>query len=359
MAENEIITADGEIITGPATEQTSLAIGLTRAEIDQQIATAHAFPRSVARAQKQIFELVTIDEESAKECNYALPRGGKPITGPSIRLAEIIAGQYGNCRVGARVVHVDRVEKFVEAEGVFHDLETNTATTARVRRRISGKDGRLFNDDMIIVTGNAACSIAKRNAILGAVPKAVWRKAHDAALQTIRGDIKTLSERRGNMLKAFAAFGVKPEDIFAALDLGGLDDIGLDEIAILTGMHAALKNGESTVEEMFARSGQAAGEKKPLKDRMDDLAKGKGGATEGKSEKASKPKEDDDFPGDRPSKSDRRAEPDAGEIENARDNGAEAFHSGYQRSAIPEKFKTHSALEAAWLEGYDAEGGDQ
>lgn len=229
----------------------SLAVSLARAEIDQQILTARAMPRSISRSVGNIMTLATLDEASAEECIYALPRAGKAIKGPSIRLAEIIASQYGNCRVGARVVHVDRYEKFVEAEGVFHDLETNTATTSRVRRRISNKRGDLLQEDMIIVTGNAACAIAKRNAILGGVPKAVWRKAYDAVESVIAGDVKTLAERRPMALKAFAAFGVKPEQIFEALGVAGLDDITLDHMATLTGMRSSLKSGESTVEEMF------------------------------------------------------------------------------------------------------------
>ncbi|NKW10250.1 hypothetical protein HGG76_15010 [Ochrobactrum tritici] len=220
MSGQEIITQDGEIITETDIGSGSLAIGLAKAEIDQQVATAKRYPRSIARAQRAIFELVTIDEESAKECNYALPRGGKPITGLNPPRRDH-RPEYGNNRTGARVVHVDRAEKYVEAEGVYIDLETNAATTARVRTRIVDRYGKLYSDDMIIVTGNAVCSKAKRNAILAGVPKAVWRKAYEAALATIKGDIKTLSERRDAMLKAFAAFGVKPEQIFTALDIGG------------------------------------------------------------------------------------------------------------------------------------------
>lgn len=393
----EIITEDGEIIeasTALTTEQMSLAIGLTKAEIDQQIATAHAFPRSIANASKKIFELVTIDEQAAEECNYALPRGGKPITGPSIRLAEIIAGQWGNCRVGARVVHVDRAEKYVEAEGVFHDLETNAATTARVRRRIVDRNGKLYNDDMIIVTGNAACSIAKRNAILAAVPKAVWRKSYEAALATIKGDIKTLSERRDKMLKAFSAFGVKPEMIFASLEVGGLEDIDLDHITTLTGMHAALKSGEATVEEMFgAAAGKPEGatEKKGLSGKLADVAnggkpKGEGKPAEKKGDKPAeekkaegKPKDekpaeqqqtqgqgeseeepgegeapagDDNFPGDTPA-------PTGDEIEAAKDRGGEAYHKGMSRKTIPQDYRDVAALSDAWLEGYDAAKEDE
>jgi hypothetical protein len=235
----------------------SLAISLARAEVDQQVATARALPRSIEKAVRNITSLATLDDQSAEECIYALPRGGKAIKGPSIRLAEIIASQWGNCRVGARVVHVDRVEKYVEAEGIFHDLESNTATTSRVRRRISDKNGKLLNDDMILITGNAVCSIAKRNAILGAVPKAVWRKAYSAVEQVISGDIKTLVERRASAMKAFSAFGVKPEQIFLALGVQGMDDISLDQMITLTGMHSAIKNGEETVETLFVKQTQS------------------------------------------------------------------------------------------------------
>ncbi len=379
----ETITQDGEIIeTGVALsqEQMSMAIGLTKAEIDQQIATAHAYPRSISKAKQNVLSLVTMDEQSAEECNYALPRGGKPITGPSIRLAEIIAGQWGNCRIGARVVHVDRAEKYVEAEGIFHDLETNAATTARVRRRIVDRNGRLYNDDMIIVTGNAACSIAKRNAILAAVPKAVWRQAYDAALATIKGDVKTLTERRDKALKAFAAFGVKPEQLFASMEIGGLDDITLDHIALMTGMHAALKSGEETVESMFGGSAKpdGAAASKGLKDKLADVAGGgkgkdkskasetapsKGKEDDRKSEDqgsngdagkadetvnsgASDDQDDDGFPGDMPS---------GDEVEAAKSRGAEAYHNNMSRKAIPGEYRApeKKALADAWMAAFD------
>lgn len=352
----DIITQDGEIITTHATpEQMSMAIGLTRAEIDQQIATAHAYPRRISVLTQEILSLVTIDEEAAKECNYALPRGGKPITGPSIRLAEIVAGQWGNCRVGARVVHVDRAEKYVEAEGVFHDLQSNTATTARVRRRISDRQGRLLSEDMIIVTGNAACSIAKRNAILGGVPKAIWRKAHDAALATIKGDQKTLTERREGVLKAFAAFGVKPDQIFAAIDVAGLDDITLEHIPDLIGMHAALKSGEETVETMFNNGGTTAqaGAKKGLKERLGDVAEGGKNSTADEGKQAQDKSEAKE--GTKQAEVQKPADPSNDELEAARDRGGEAFHRGMPRTAIPAEYRDSGPLSGAWIDGYDAE----
>jgi len=218
--------------------------------------------------------LATLDEESAKESMYALPRAGKPIVGPSARFAEIVFSQWGNAKLSVRVTDVDRVEKFVEAEAVFHDLETNAVRTARVRRRISEKNGRVYNDDMILVTGNAAASIAARNATLAGIPKAVWRGAYAAVEQVVRGDVKTLSVRRDLAMKAFAAFGVKPEQVFAALEVKGMEDVTLDHLVDLTAMHASLKSGEADVEAMFPTGGAAAAGDKPktLTGKLDQIA---------------------------------------------------------------------------------------
>lgn len=367
----EIVTSDGEIVDarkdialpeGYAEGNQSLAVALSRAEIDQQITTAHAYPRNPKRAMSAILSLATLDEDTAEECVYALPRGGKPIKGPSVRLAEIIAGQWGNCRVGARVVHVDKIEKYVEAEGVFHDLETNTATTARVRRRISGKDGRVFNDDMIVVTGNAACAIAKRNAILGAVPKAVWRKAYDAVEAVIAGNVKTLSERREKAMKAFAAFGVTPDQVFAALGVEDIEGITIDHITTLTGMHAALKSGESTVEEMFPKAPSKGGDvPKGTKAKLDKLADEKPKA------EAAAPKRGDDGGDDelaeraasildRIGHTPHGIDTDDPEQVIAYSEGMAAFEEGIARRAVPVRYREdgQSHLAAAWQRGHDA-----
>ena len=231
-------TETGEIISAPAIvpgDASMLAV-LARAELDTTISTAKAYPRSLKTVMGDIMSFATLDEQTATENIYALPRGGKPIRGASIRLAEIIQQCWGNCRVDARVIQIDRATKSIVAEGTFHDLETNSATRAVVQRRISDKRGRVYNDDMIVVTGNAACSIARRNAILAGVPKAVWRKAYEASEQVVAGDIQTLVTRREAAVKAFAAFGIKPEQIFAALEVKGIEDIALEHMPTLQGM---------------------------------------------------------------------------------------------------------------------------
>lgn len=242
-----------DVVSALVVQPSALSAVLAKAEIDQQIATAKQYPRSLKRVTANIVTLATMDDRASEECMYSLPRGGKPICGPSVRLAEIIASQWGNCRVAARMVDVDRENKRVEAQGMFWDLESNVGQVANVHRRIVDKYGKLYNDDMILVTGNAACSIARRNAILMGVPKAVWRRAYDMALSVIKGDVKTLAERKTKMFSAFAAFGVKPEQIFAVLGVAGDVEVTIDHLPMLVGMHQALKSGDTTVEVMFAQ----------------------------------------------------------------------------------------------------------
>lgn len=360
--------------TGYQSGNQSLAVSMAMAEVDQQITTAHAYPRSIDRAVKNILALATLDEQTAKECIYALPRGNKPIRGPSIRLAEIIQSQWGNNRTGTRVVHVDRIEKYVEAEGIFHDLETNAATTSRVRRRLSDRDNNLLSEDMIIVTGNAAASIAKRNAILGGVPKAVWRRAYAAVEQVLVGDIMTMAEKREDALKAFAGFGIKPEQIFGVLDIAGVDDIGPDHYMTLVGMHQALRSGEATVEEMFPVKRQP--HDKPtgaLKDRLDQLAEGgddKSTATNtkhSKSEAAGSSQASSDQPGKQSTRTATEAKPSSDDLPASSDDGdllaaatrkgRAAYRRGMSRRATPVEFKAPERKTEldAYLAGFDDE----
>lgn len=240
---------EGREVTAMTVENGTAAL-LNKSEIDMQITTAHKFPRSIKRFRQESLAMVTLNESIAESCIYALPRGNKTIEGPSARFAEVVASAWGNCRAGARVVSDQG--NFVTAQGVFHDLERNMAITYEVQRRITDKNGRRFNDDMIGVTGNAASSIALRNAILKGVPKAFWDDMYQAARATVMGDFQTLSNRRAEALKAFISLGVSNAQVFAKLGVGGIEDIGLEHLVTLRGLITAIKEGDTTPEQAFA-----------------------------------------------------------------------------------------------------------
>lgn len=233
-----------EVYNDPA--PMSLAL---KAEVDMQITTAKAYPRSIKAFKDEALGMATLDEETASSCMYALPRAGKNIEGPSVRLAEIIATAWGNLRTEARVIGADAKE--ITAEATTWDLEKNVAMRIQSKRRITDKYGKRFKDDMITVTGNAAVSIALRNSIFRVIPKAFTDAIYRAARQVAIGDAMTLSTRRVNAVENFTRMGVVPEKVFERLGRASIEEITLDDLALMKGFYTAIKDGAASVDEIF------------------------------------------------------------------------------------------------------------
>lgn len=225
-----------------------------RANIDIQVSTAHAYPRNLSRCINNSISIATMDRETAQTCGYALPRGGKPITGPSVHLAKIIAQQYGNMRVEARVVNVTGTQ--VISRGTAWDLENNYAVAFEVRRSILTSKGARFSEDMITVTGNAANAIAYRNAVFAVVPKSITDKVYKAAKECITGDLSDetkLIKRRDAAIKYFNdQYGITEEEVIKLCGKQTVNQIGAEEIALLLGIQQSLKDGDTTVDEVMA-----------------------------------------------------------------------------------------------------------
>lgn len=255
---------DYEVLQVEAPNPTQLVASLDRAEranIDIQVSTAKQYPRSISRCVNNAVAIATMDRETAQSCGYALPRGGKPITGPSVHLAKIIAQQYGNLRAEAKVVEI--TDKQVVSRGTAWDLENNYAVSFEVRRSIIGRNGNRFTDDMITVTGNAANSIAYRNAIFGIVPKSITDKAYKAAQHLITGDLsdeEKLIKRRDGAIKHFVeTYAITEDEVVKLCGKHTVNQIQADEIALLLGFAQSLKDGDTTVDELMSpfRKGKA------------------------------------------------------------------------------------------------------
>lgn len=240
--ENEVIVV----------QQTDMLQAINRAEVDIQIATAKQYPRDIAAALNRIKTIATLDTETAEDCFYALRRQGTLIEGVSVRLAEIIAGAWGNLRVQTRIVGNDG--KTVTAQGVCHDLESNFAVCVEVKRRITDKYGKTYSEDMQVTTGNAASAIAFRNAVLKVVPKAVTKRVINEVKDVAVGKSMDLESRRQNMLAYYAKIGVSEQQILAYCGVKNIADIDAAMIFELSGLKNAIKEGTTTVQEAFSGS---------------------------------------------------------------------------------------------------------
>jgi hypothetical protein len=196
-----------------------------------------------------------MNQPVAMEMMYSVPRAGKQLIGPSVRFAEAVLSAWGNCHAAVRIKDV--AGDFIIAESAFYDAEKNARLTVEVKRRITDKNGKRFNADMIGVTGAAASSIALRGAILRGVPKALWADLFEQAKQTAAGDISSVQKTRTEIVAIFRALGVTDAMLMNALGVQGMADVGTDEIVALQAWHKQLLSKESSLEDIFGSSDDA------------------------------------------------------------------------------------------------------
>jgi hypothetical protein len=237
-----------------------------RAEYDILIATAKKFPRRpISKIKEVCRDIITIDDtgDIAATCSYTLSRAGKSISGPSVHLAKIIAQQYGNLRVDAKVKQILYKEKQIVAEAVCFDLETNFACKVEVRRSIRDSHGNIYSNDLIVVTGNAANSVAFRNAVFNVIPRVLTDSLLKIARDKVTADIKNEGELvkiRKTIIDSFSkSYKVTEQMLLKYLGLKNIDDIIKEHIPDLRAMYQTLKDGDSTVEEMFNLGKRASG----------------------------------------------------------------------------------------------------
>lgn len=327
MTESEVKRVD--IVSTTALES------IERASIDMQISTAKRYPmhapNMLSKVKEDMLTLATLDEETAEACFYALPRGGKTILGPSVRLAEIALNCYGNIRVGTRILDVQSggAEPHVVIQSVCHDLENNALITIEKRRRITKKrNSNTVDEDDIQLAVNACTSIAYRDAAFKLIPMALIKPVWKAARELAVGNVKSLSEKRAAVIDRLKKMGASEDRILNVVNCRKVDDIGIDQLALLIGLGTALKDGETTLEDAFPPVPKPEDQKQGT-DALVDKLKGKNG--NGGSKPKPAPEKPQDAPESTsaadPADSTPKTQSQATEPENASDEGSTAHES--------------------------------
>lgn len=237
---------------------------IERANIDSQVSTAKQYPRDIRRSIDNSIVIATMNLDTAQSCGYALPRGGKLITGPSVHLAKIIVSNWGNIRTEAKVVQI--TDKQVISRGTCWDLETNVASAFEVRRSIVDSKGKRFSDDMITVTGNAANSIAYRNSVFSVIPQAITNRVYEAAQKQITGDLSDvdkLLKKRTAIINSFKNdYAISEEEVVKLCGKQTINQINASAISTLIGILQSLKDGDTSVDNLM----------KPIRGIKEDLS---------------------------------------------------------------------------------------
>jgi len=234
---------------------------LVKGEIDIQISTAKAYPRNIKTFKDKTLSLAKVNKEVARSCMYKLPRAGKMIDGESVRLAEIAATSWGNCRVAGRVIGIE--EKHVHAQGAFIDLESNYAVTVDVFRNITDKNGKRYPEHMILTTAMAAVSIARRNAIIAGIPRSYINEMYkNIKAYVTDGQGRSLEDERTAAFKYLESKGISEKRILDLLGRGSIEDVTFNDIEDLFSLKNAVRDGMTTWQEAFPDLSNYANPKK-------------------------------------------------------------------------------------------------
>lgn len=253
------LTMDNNTETPLEVLQPSAIMAMEKAAIDQQIATAHQFPRSLEIFRKRALAMATLDAETADSCIYVRNVGkeqndkGEWVTkyaeGPSIRLAEIVAVSFGNLRAAVKVV--EQTPTYVKCTGMAHDLESNTAMSADVIESTVKSNGTPYSDRQRAVVAKACASKALRDAILKVVPRALCKPILEAAKKVATGADRPIEERRKKAQAWVQSLKIDPARVLVHLGVKGWSEVTPDHLDILTGIKTAMAEQDETIDSAF------------------------------------------------------------------------------------------------------------
>ena len=187
------------------TSQTEMMVTRQAQEVQVAMLAAKKFPRDQVVAFNNILKACQ-RKKLAESSMYEYPRGGEKITGPSIRLAEAIAQNWGNIDFG--FMELEQRNGVSQVMAYAWDLETNARQTKlfsvpHIRHTRKGDYALTDPRDIYELVANQAARRV-RACILGIVPGDVVEAAVERCNKTLReGYDEPLVDRVRTMARAF------------------------------------------------------------------------------------------------------------------------------------------------------------
>lgn len=220
------------------------------------IVMAKKFPRDQLKAERRILDACK-RKGLAETSQYSFSRGGQTVDGPSIRLAEVLAQNWGNLEYG--ITEIDRAGGVSTMEAFCWDLETNVRKTqqfqvSHVRDTKKGRKQLTDERDVYEMTANQG-SRRVRGCILAIIPGDVVDAAVaqcEATLKAAAGS-KPLKDRIAEMVKMFEGFGVSQELIEKRISHPlTVDRVTETEMAQLRKIYVAIQDKVASAGDYFA-----------------------------------------------------------------------------------------------------------
>ena len=266
---NEIVQAAPAALTPRGNAAAMVAQSREMAEAVASMQMAKMCPRDIVAARDRILNACTRPKLAETAC-YTYTRGGTEVTGPSIRLAEMLAQNWGNMTFGVRELEQRNGESTCEA--FAWDMETNARQTKvfqvrHIRHTRQGDKALTDPRDIYeLVANNGARRL--RACILGVIPGDIVEEAVQACDLTLKTKFKVTPERIKALTEKFAEYKVTTEQIENRIQRR-IQAMEPAQMASLGKIYNSLKDGMSKPEDWFETTPAAAeppkAEKKTLR----------------------------------------------------------------------------------------------
>lgn len=260
-----------EIVEARSTT-TEMMMSRQAQEVQGQIVMAKKFPRNEVISSNRIVTACK-RRKLAEKAEYEYPRGGQKVTGPSIRLAEALAQNWGNIDFG--YIELERRSNETQVMAYAWDLETNSRqtkvfTVPHVRETKAGNIPLTNPRDIYELVANQAARRV-RSCILGIIPGDIVEEAIEQCHRTlIEGEKKPLPDLVKDMARIFQdEFSVPLESIEKYIGCKSTA-FSMNDLIRLKKVYASLKDGMSKREEVFELPGVAPDGDSEIKDVLAD-----------------------------------------------------------------------------------------
>lgn len=242
-------------------------------EVKGAIFLAKQFPRNVFQSEQRILDNCK-RKSLAETAMYQYPKGGTKVTGPSIRLAEVIAQNWGNISFGVK--ELEQREGESTALAYAWDLETNVRQekvfTVKHSIHTKSKGLKKLTDprDIYELVANQG-SRRVRACILSIIPGDIVDAAVIQCEDTLRGNSDMpLKDRVGNLLIHFKEKFSVTQDMIEDYFGYKVDSFTEIDLVKARNISTSLKDGMSKVEDWFEKSSKKSKEQNKLLDSFNE-----------------------------------------------------------------------------------------
>jgi len=261
---NDMIQNDSELMPA-TTNYTGAVAGVEQsravAEVQACLVLARSNPRNEVLAEKKILNACK-RQGLAEGASYSFRRGSEVVTGPSIRLAEVLARYWGNINYGFR--EIGRGSDYSEIEAFCHDFETNVkvSRTFQIKHWRDKKGGGAAltaeRDKYEHVASHAQRRV--RACLLEIIPGDIVEMAEEACKATLVQSIGNIDDKIKQILEGFAKLNVTQAQIEAYMQRP-IRSIVPADVVMLQRIFRSIRDGIASVAEFFEEGKENAAQK--------------------------------------------------------------------------------------------------